>query len=158
MIASARLKGERMADFYLEPGQQVRFSKTVAESDVYMFAGITGDFSGNHVDAEYMRRSSYGQRIAHGALMVGFMSTCSTMMIDACVREGIDETPVSLGYDGIRFLGPVFFGDTITVVYTIETIDPARRRTTADIKITNQRGELVTVAKHILKWVKNPGK
>jgi acyl dehydratase len=78
------------------------------------------------------------------------------MMIDACVRDGIDETPVSLGYDGIRFLGPVFFGDTITVVYTIETIDPARRRTTADIKITNQRGELVTVAKHILKWVKNP--
>jgi len=70
-----------MGDFYVKPGDEVCFSKTVGESDVYLFAGITGDLSGNHVNEELMRKSSYGRRIAHGALMVGFMSTASTMMI-----------------------------------------------------------------------------
>lgn len=145
-----------MPDFHVEPGDRVSFSKTVGESDVYLFAGITGDLSGNHVDEEYMRRSKYGRRIAHGALMIGFMSTASTMMIAKSVGSGIDETPVSLGYDGIRFLGPVYINDTITVTYAIESIDPERRRSISDIKVTNQQGELVTVGKHILKWVKNP--
>lgn len=145
-----------MPDFHVKPGDRVSFSKTVGESDIYLFAGITGDLSGNHVDEEYMRRSKYGRRIAHGALMIGFMSTASTMMIAKSVGAGIDETPVSLGYDGIRFLGPVYINDTITVTYVIESIDPERRRSISDIKVTNQQGELVTVGKHILKWVKNP--
>ena len=67
-----------MSDFYVQPGDEVRFSKTVGESDVYLFAGITGDFAGNHVNEEYMKKSSYGRRIAHGALMIGFMSTLSS--------------------------------------------------------------------------------
>ena len=62
---------------------------------------------------------------------------------------------MSLGYDRIRFLKPVFIGDTITVRYTIESIDTDRRRSLANIEITNQEGTLVTVGKHILKWVKN---
>ena len=47
---------------------------------------------------------------------------------------GAEETPVSLGYDRIRFLGPVYFGDTITVDYRITAVDPARRRSTASIE------------------------
>jgi 3-hydroxybutyryl-CoA dehydratase len=140
-------------EFHVAVGEQVSFSKTVGEVDIYLFAGITGDFSGNHVDEEYMRRSAYGGRIAHGALMVGFMSTCSTMMIDRSVRKGIDETPVSLGYDHVRFLKPVHIGDTVTVRYTITSIEPERRRSRAAIEIRNQRQELVAVAEHILKWV-----
>ena len=69
-----------MSEFYVEVDDQVTFSKTVGESDIYGFAGITGDFSPNHVNDQYMKSSSYGQRIAHGALMVGYMSTTSTMM------------------------------------------------------------------------------
>ena len=144
-----------MSDFHVEVGDRVSFRKTVSESDVYLFAGITGDFSGNHVDEEYMRRSSYGRRIAHGALLIGFMSTTSTMMIERSVRAGIDETPVSLGYDRIRFLAPVYLGDTIEVVYVIESVDPERRRSSADISVSNADGELVVVGKHILKWVSN---
>ena len=95
-----------MSEFYVSVGDQVSFAKTVGESDVYLFAGITGDFSGNHVDEEFMKRSVYGRRIAHGVLLVGYMSTCSTMMIEQGERNGAaDETPVSLGYDRIRFLG-----------------------------------------------------
>lgn len=145
-----------MSEFHVQLGERVVFSKTVSESDVYLFAGITGDLSGNHVNEQYMQRSRYGRRIAHGALLIGFMSTTSTMIIDRCVTKGIDETPVSAGYDRVRFLGPVYFGDTVTVTYTITEIDTARRRTNSEIEVRNQNGELVAVGAHILRWVPNP--
>jgi 3-hydroxybutyryl-CoA dehydratase len=126
----------------------------VGETDVYAFAGITGDFSPNHINKAYMERSSFGRLQAHGALLVGFMSTASTLVI-AKSREGADETPVSLGYDRVRFLAPVYFGDTVTVEYTIASIDVERRRSNGDIRVTNQDGTLVAVATHILKWVAN---
>jgi acyl dehydratase len=145
-----------MSEFYVSVGDQVSFSKTVGESDVYLFAGITGDFSGNHVDEEFMKRSVYGRRIAHGVLLVGYMSTCSTMMIAKANGTASHETPVSLGYDRIRFLAAVFIGDTITVTYRIAEIDPERRRSRSEIEVRNQKGELVAVAQHILKWTRNP--
>ena len=143
-----------MDNFYVAVGDNVSFSKTVSESDVYLFAGITGDLAPNHVDEEYMKRSGYGRRIAHGALIVGFMSTASSLAI-AKSRNGGDETPVSLGYDRIRFLAPVYLGDTIKVAYEIVEIDEERRRSVADIRVFNQAEELVAVAQHILKWVAN---
>jgi 3-hydroxybutyryl-CoA dehydratase len=148
-----------MAEFYVAVGDEVRFSKTVGESDVYLFAGITGDLSSNHVNEAVMSRTAYGRRIAHGALLVGFMSTTSTMMIDrtSTASGGGDETPVSLGYDRIRFLAPVYLGDTITVTYRIAEVDPARRRSRSEIQVTNQDGTLVAVGQHLMKWVANPG-
>ena len=145
-----------MEAFHVRVGDRVTFSKTVGESDVYLFAGITGDFAGNHVNEEYMKRSSYGRRIAHGALLVGFMSTASSMMIAKSAGKAIDETPVSLGYDRVRFLKPVFINDTVTAAYTIDEIDVERRRSRSKIEVVNQHGEIVAVAEHILKWVKNP--
>lgn len=142
-----------MTDFYLKIGDTTSFTKTVSESDVYQFAGITGDFSPNHVNKAYMEKSSYGRLMAHGALIVGFMSTVSTQII-AHSREA-EETPVSVGYDKVRFLKPVFLGDTITVAYTVSEIDVVRRRSTAGIEVTNQNDELVAVASHILQWVSN---
>ncbi len=142
-----------MTDFYLKIGDTTSFTKTVSESDVYQFAGITGDFSPNHVNKAYMEKSSYGRLMAHGALIVGFMSTVSTQII-AHSREA-EETPVSVGYDKVRFLKPVFLGDTITVAYTVSEIDVLRRRSTAGIEVTNQNDELVAVASHILQWVPN---
>ena len=142
-----------MTDFYLKIGDTTSFPKTVSESDVYQFAGITGDFSPNHVNKAYMEKSSYGRLMAHGALIVGFMSTVSTQII-AHSREA-EETPVSVGYDKVRFLKPVFLGDTITVAYTVSEIDVVRRRSTAGIEVTNQNDELVAVASHILQWVPN---
>ena len=140
-------------DFPVRIGEQVVFSKTVSESDVYLFAGITGDMSPNHVNEEYMRQSKYGRRIVHGALLVGYMSNCSTAL---CARvNSPGETPVSLGYDRIRFIAPVFIGDTITVTYCVAEIDPVKRQTKSDVRVT-ARGELCAVATHILRWVSNP--
>ena len=144
-----------MGDFHVAVGESVRFSKTVGESDVYLFAGITGDLSVNHVNEQYMARSKYGRRIAHGALLIGFMSPCSTLMIDRCRGTAGNETPVSLGYDRVRFLRPVFIGDTVTLTYTVVDVDAAKRQSLADIEVVNQAGDLVGVARHILRWVEN---
>ncbi len=144
-----------MSSFYVKVGDKVSFSKTVSESDVYLFAGVTGDLAPVHVNQALMEKSAYGQRIAHGALLVGFMSTTSSLMVEqAKDSHAKGETPVSLGYDRVRFVGAVFFGDTVTVSYRITEIDEVRRRSNAEIEVTNQRGETVAVATHILKWVK----
>ena len=128
-----------MQEFYVKPGDSVTFAKTVGETDVYLFAGITGDFAVNHVNEQYMARSKYGRRIAHGALLIGFASTCSTLMIEKCHGTAGDETAVSLGYDKVRFLGPVYIGDTVTLTYTIIEVDPVKRRSRSEIKVVNQK-------------------
>ncbi len=132
----------------VEPGAEVRFSRTVSESDIYLFAGITGDHSPNHMDEEYMKKTRYGRRIAHGALLVGFMSTASSKM-----AERIPHPLVSYGYDRIRFVRPVFPGDTITVEYRIAERDSERNRLLSEITVTNQRGQVVAAAVHILQLV-----
>jgi acyl dehydratase len=144
-----------MKDFYVRPGQEVSFSKTVGEADVYMFAGITGDLSSNHVNEQVMSRSKYKRRIAHGALMIGFMSTASTKLIDVHAGPSENETPVSLGYDKIRFLEAVFIGDTVTVNYKIKHIDAEKCRSHSEITVIKQDGTLVAIGEHILKWVPN---
>jgi acyl dehydratase len=126
-------------------GDCASITKTVSESDVYLFAGITGDFSPNHIDEVYMAKGRYGKRVAHGALLVGFMSA-------AISRLYIGRT-VSLGYDRIRFIAPVFFGDTITTVYRVSEIDHEKKRVYAEMDCTNQNGEVVAVAKHVRAYV-----
>lgn len=73
-----------------------------------------------------MRGTAYGHRIAHGALLVGYMSAAPTLIVAKGLSLGQDANPVSLGYDRVRFLKPVFIGDTITVTYTLEPIRSAR--------------------------------
>ena len=143
-----------MPDSPVPIGREVTFTKTVSESDVYLYAGITGDFSPNHVNQTYMERSVWGRRMAHGMLLVGFISTASTMAI-ADTRDDTEETPVAVGMDRLRFLAPVFIGDTVTVSYRIERFEATKRRTVARANLTNQEGDLVAVADHLLQWVRN---
>lgn len=141
---------------FVEVGQHCTFAKTVGETDVTLFAGITGDFSDTHVNDQYMKeRSNLGGRIAHGALIVGFMSTASTFSIAHVIhREGLSDFPVSAGYDKIRFLRPVLLGDTVTVHYTVAEVDKERGRSVAKVEAMNQRGEMVAVGQHIMRWAK----
>jgi acyl dehydratase len=128
-------------------GEETFFRKTVSESDVYLFAGITGDLSENHVDRQAMHGTEFGERIAHGMLVMSFMSTGSTRLIER--TRGL---AVSYGYDRVRFVAPVYFGDTITVHYRVTGVDAEKSRSVADVRVTNQRGEVVAVAQHILAW------
>lgn len=125
----------------------LEFSKTISESDVYGFAGITGDFYPIHVDAEYAARQPVGQRVAHGILLMGLMSTAAARWM---LRESIDG--LSYGYDGVRFIKPVFFGDTITVAYARDHMSEDGTKSFARVEAHNQRGELVGVAQHTL-WI-----
>jgi acyl dehydratase len=141
---------------FVEVGQRYSFAKTVGETDVTLFAGITGDFSDTHINEQYMKeKSNIGRRIAHGALLVGFMSTVSTISIAHVIhREGLTDFPVSAGYDRLRFLKPVLLGDTITAHYEVVKVDKERGRSIAKVEVTNQSGELVAVAEHIMRWAK----
>jgi 3-hydroxybutyryl-CoA dehydratase len=133
----------------IKVGLRTRVTKTVSESDVYLFAGITGDFDPNHVDEEYAKKTSLGHRVAHGALIVGYTSAASTKIL-----EDFDRPMVSVGYDRIRFLKPVYFGDTLSIDYVIESIDREKERTIAKIEDKNQKDELVAVLTHIMQLVK----
>lgn len=134
-------------------GAEKRFTKTVSESDVYLFAGITGDLSPNHVDEEFMRQTPYGGRIAHGALLVGYMSNCSTAVVAKCGALADSHFPVSLGYDKVRFLEGVRIGDTITITYRIDSADPAKARTLAQVEVRRGDGTLCAVATHVMRWL-----
>lgn len=135
----------------LAVGDTATFTKTVGEYDVYGFAGITGDFAPNHIDRPYMEAGSYGERIAHGVLILGLSSTAST---EIAARAG--KRAVSYGYDRVRFIAPVFLGDTVTITYTVERMDAADQKSYSSIVATNQRGETCMAATHVLKFLPQP--
>lgn len=130
-------------------GHTVTFTKTVGESDVYLMAGISGDLGPNHVNQQYMSQTRYGERVAHGVLVVSFMSTCSTKLIE----EAGNSPAVSYGYDGVRFIKPVFIGDTITTRYVVDERDDTKGEIRSKVTAVNQHDEVVAVATHILRKV-----
>lgn len=135
-----------------EVGDTVSYTKTISESDVYLFAGITGDFSQMHMNEEFMKTTPYKTRIVHGVLTFALGSTASTLI----QTQARAEMPsVSYGYDRLRFTKPVYFGDTVTAVYTITEVDQESLKSYAKIAIYNQNKELCVVAQHILKFFEN---
>jgi acyl dehydratase len=127
-------------------GTVVEVSRTVAESDVYQFAGITGDGGRNHQDEAYMRTTRYGRRLVQGAYLIGLMSGASVVWAERLRTAG-----VSYGYDRIRFTAPVFIGDTIRVRYEVASWDQEKALVRSNVTCLNERGEIVAVATHILK-------
>jgi 3-hydroxybutyryl-CoA dehydratase len=132
----------------LEIGMMESFSKTVTETDVYAFAGITGDFYGVHVDEEFAKKTRFGSRIAHGALLVGFISTVMAKMSVKIPPPG----GVSYRYD-VKFTAPVKFGDTITTQLTVIEKKPERKEIILQASCTNQREETVLKGETVLKVI-----
>ncbi|MEM5318093.1 MaoC/PaaZ C-terminal domain-containing protein [Paraburkholderia sp. JHI869] len=122
------------------------FGRTITETDVVMHAGQTGDFFPHHMDAQWCATQDFGQRIAHGTLVfsVGIGMTAGT----------INPRAMSTGYDRVRFVKPVFIGDTITVTASITEKRPHAKRETHGvvverIDIANQLGDTVLVCDHL---------
>jgi 3-hydroxybutyryl-CoA dehydratase len=130
-------------------GDRAFFSKTISESDVYQFAGISGDFYPLHVNKEAAERTRFGQRIAHGVLTAGLISTVLGTPLQGPGVGNAVEMQLTL-----NFTAPVFFGDTITaeaeVVEKIEDRRIVRLRTIC----RNQRGETVIDGEARLKLLK----
>ncbi len=139
-----------MTELPLSVGDSASFTKTISESDVYLFAGITGDFSRMHTDDEFMKTTPYKKRMVHGVLTFALGSTASTLIQ---VQAKAEIPSLSYGYDHLRFLRPVYFGDTVTAIYTIESVDIDNMKTFARVEIFNQHQELCVVATHILKFL-----
>lgn len=119
----------------LEVAQAAEFTKTISESDVYGFAGITGDFNPVHVDAVAAESSRFGQRIAHGMLTAALISTVIGMKLPG---PGVIYMQQSL-----RFTAPVFFGETVTARVEVAELDREKNRVTLATKCVNQKGEVV---------------
>jgi monoamine oxidase len=127
--------------------------RTITETDFVIHAGHTGDFFPHHMDAEFARSTPFGQRIAHGTMIfsigVGLTAT------------RINPVAFTYGYDRLRFIRPVFIGDTIRTRVTIadKADDPKRAdrgRVIERCEIVNQRGETVVACDHILSVEKRP--
>jgi acyl dehydratase len=134
-------------------GETAEFSKTLTAADVDRFAEISGDFDPIHVDEAHARGTPFGRRIAHGILSMAILSTVSAMISARARERGSRGTSVSMGYDRIRFLKPVFIGDALTARYTIVELDTAARRSRAKVEVVKGDGELAVVGEHIMKWL-----
>ena len=132
-------------------GETHRIAKTISESDVYMYAGIVGDFHPNHVNAVYADEK-LGGRVAHGALLTGFVSRCTVELIG----ERLTPPGYVAQIFNIKCVSPVFLGDTITVIVTISEIDIERRKVIMDVKIENQRGQTCAVGETVIKVLREP--
>lgn len=139
---------------FLKVGERAEFSKTIGEADLVLFSGLTGDFDPIHVNEDFARTTAFGKRIAHGALVMGLLSTTASMMSRRSIERGAQAVPVSLGYDRIRFVNPVFINDTLTARYTIEEIDPVAGRSRSAIEVVKSNGDVCVAGTHIMKWVK----
>jgi acyl dehydratase len=138
---------------FLEVGEQAEYTRTISAADIAAFAAISGDDDPVHVDEDLARRTAFGRCIAHGAHVMGLLSTTASMMSRRSVARGATGTPVSAGYDRIRFTRPVFAGETLTARYIIEEVDAARARTRARLEVVNQDGLTCLVGSHVLAWV-----
>jgi acyl dehydratase len=121
--------------------------RTITEADIVLHAGQTGDFFPHHMDAEWAATQPIGQRIAHGTLILSIAV--------GMTAGDINPRAMSYGYDRIRFIKPVFIGDTITVTAEItEKSDypkqPERLGFVHElVTVTNQRGETPLVLTHL---------
>jgi acyl dehydratase len=122
---------------------QVRTSRgrTITEADIVNFAGISGDFVELHVNEEYAKAGPYGRRIAHGALI---FSISTGLMVQ--MTSDHEAIVAFRGVDQLRFLAPVFIGDTIHVTKkTLEknTKDGVRGLVIFETTVLNQDGKPV---------------
>ncbi|MDT8272872.1 MAG: MaoC family dehydratase [Desulfomonilia bacterium] len=119
----------------LKIGDFAEFSKTVTETDVYLFAGVVGDFNPAHVNEEYAKNTFFKTRIAHGMLSAGFISAAIGMKLPG-------PGTIYMGQE-LKFLAPVRIGDTVTAHVEVSEINTEKNRIRLTTYCTNQNGEKV---------------
>ncbi len=119
----------------LAVGQHAEFSKTVTESDVVLYAGITGDFNPVHVNAVEAARGRFGGRIAHGLLSAGFISACIAMKLPGPGTVYLTQS--------LKFARPVRIGDTVTARVEVLEWHETKRRARLATTCRNQDGDVV---------------
>ena len=120
-------------------GDHASVTKTVSETDVYLFAGITGDLNPAHTNEVAASKTMFKTRIAHGMLGAGFISAVLGMFLPG-------PGTIYMGQE-LKFTKPVHIGDTVTATATVEEIILEKNRVILDTTVVNQDGEVVIKGK-----------
>lgn len=116
-------------------GDSASHAKTITETDVYLFAGITGDLNPAHVNEQASSLTPFGGRIAHGILSAGLISAVLAMKLPG-------PGTIYLGQE-LKFTKPVRFGDTVTATCTVSELIPEKNIAKLDTICTNQNSQVV---------------
>lgn len=106
----------------LREGMSASFSRTVTESDIVLFAGVSGDMNPVHLDAEYAEKTVFKGRIAHGMLSAAFISTVLGTKLPGPGTVYLAQS--------LKFKAPVRIGDTVTATCEVVALDPVKKRAT----------------------------
>ncbi len=140
------MQGKTIED--LSIGESATVSKTISETDVYLFAGITGDFNPAHVDEEYARKTAFKGRIAHGMLTAGLISHILGMKLPGPGSIYVQQE--------LRFLAPVRIGDTITARAEVTEIMADKKLVRMRTTCTNQNGVMVLDGEAVMSPWRRP--
>lgn len=125
-------------------GMKEHFSKTISESDVYLFAGITGDLNPAHVNQQEAEAGIFGERIVHGILVTGLISAVIGMKLPGPGTIYMEQDA--------KFLKPVRIGDTVTAEVTVEEIINVEKRVLRLLtEVYNQKDEKVITGYAVVK-------
>ena len=127
------LEVKRIEDF--DVGQHVTFTKTFTEDDMQRFIEITGDVNPLHVDEEFARRTQFGHRVLQGMLTASILSTMVGMLLPGTGAIYRSQT--------LRFLLPVYLGETVTAHFVVRSVDRAKHLLQIDAWIENEAGRRV---------------
>lgn len=116
----------------LKVGDSAEFTKTISESDIYLYAGVTGDLNPAHINEAYGKKTFFKTRIAHGMLLAGFISTV--------LGNKLPGPGTIYMKQGLNFLAPVRIGDTVTARAEIASIVTKKNRVKLKTTCVNQDG------------------
>ena len=121
-------------------GDSAKFTKTITEEDVMKFAEVSGDYNPIHVDPEFAKTAIFGKQVAHGVISVG--------LISAVMGVKLFGPGILYGEQSVRFIKPVYFGDTLTAVATVKEKFTKKegklKFIKCDTKVYNQSDDVVT--------------
>ncbi|MGE8203159.1 MaoC family dehydratase [Heyndrickxia sp. NPDC080065] len=123
-------------------GQQASCSKTITESDIVLFAGLSGDFNPIHLDKEYAKKTRFNQRIAHGLLTSSLLSQLLGVHLPGKGSVYKEQT--------MRFTSPVFIGDTVTAKATVLEFIEEKRILKLLTECHNQENTLVLTGSAVM--------
>jgi 3-hydroxybutyryl-CoA dehydratase len=132
----------------IKVGDTAEFAKTVTETDIYLYAGITGDFNPAHVNEVYAKNTFFKTRIAHGMLTAGFIS--------AIIANQLPGPGTIYLKQDLSFLAPVHIGDTITGRVEIVELIPEKNRVRIKTTCSNQDGVIVISGEGLVSPPKAP--
>jgi 3-hydroxybutyryl-CoA dehydratase len=135
------MKGKTIEE--LKIGDSASFSKTITETDVYIYAGISGDLNPAHLDEQYAKGTEFQTRIAHGMLAAGLISAVLGMKLPGPGSIYMSQS--------LRFTAPVRFGDTLTATVEVAEIVTEKRRVKLTTTVKNQDGQAVLTGEALVR-------